>query len=155
MIFFVTLSVNCVYSMPVMKMDDKEKDTTIVGQLLDCDSIFIPINNSRAGTRYYYGVHHLKLAVINTENKTVMDTLIVAYVYNVFADHAMYVKNFKLKKGDSYIFDISDFSPCHSDFPKIQGRCDEDGVFLPISNKLINKYKHLYRVINSYKYLPE
>lgn len=130
----------------------KAKDTTIVGVLLATDSIFSIINENRAGTRYYYGVHHLKIGIIDVTDSLVKDTMILAYVFNIKSELRSYFKNFNLKAGDNYIFDIGQFSPCKSDFPKLEGRCGENGIFYPLSNKLIEKYNEIFRVINISKW---
>jgi len=79
----------------------------------------------------------------------VKDTMVVAYVYNLLSEHAQYFKNFGLVLGKSYILDLSIFFPCHSDFPKLQGKCDiNSGEFYPDSKKVVKKYKKIYRVIN-------
>ena len=129
------------------------RDTTIVGKLIDNDSIFLNRRSTYFGVKYYYGVHHLRIACINPANNSSNDTLIVAYVYNNTSEHSLYMKNFNLKIGATYIWNIADFKPCQSDFPRIQGKCDQQEFsFLPESNKLIKEYKHIYRVINFYPY---
>jgi hypothetical protein len=128
------------------------KDTTIVGKLLNTDSIYTIINSTYIGVKYYYGVHHLKIGVINISTNQISDTLIIAYVYNMINEHSLYLKNFNLSIGRNYIFHVHRFVPCKSDFPKIQGWCDEDDYFEPESNKLIHRYKDIYRVIYAVDY---
>ena len=128
------------------------KDTTVVGVVIDTDSIFSIINDSRAGTRYYYGVHHLKIGVIDIADSSIKDTIVVAYVYNIRSESKSYFRNFNIKAGNSYIFDIGLFSPCNSDFIKLEGRCDQNNEFYPISDKLTKHYAKIYRVINLFKW---
>jgi hypothetical protein len=128
------------------------KDTTVVGVVIETDSIFSIINDSRAGTRYYYGVHHLKIGVIDIADSLIKDTMIVAYVYNIRTELKSYFKNFNIKAGNSYIFDLGLFSPCNSDFQKLEGRCDQNNEFYPVSNKLTKHYTKIYRVINLFKW---
>ncbi len=130
----------------------KVRDTTIVGVLIGTDSIFSVVNDSRAGTRYYYGVHHLKIGIIDITDSLVKDTIILAYVYNIKSELSSYFNNFDLKAGGNYIFNIGLFSPCKSDFPKLEGRCGENEIFFPVSNNLIKHYNRIYRVINVFKW---
>lgn len=133
-------------------MDLRAKDTTIVGVILDADSIFLNNNFSRLGARYYYGVQHLKLGVIDISDSVTKDTIIVAYVFNVRSDLRNYFNNFDLKVNGCYIFDLARFMPCKSDFPRIEGGCQANYEFFPVSNKLITHYSKIYRVINSSKW---
>jgi len=128
------------------------KDTTVVGLVIETDSIFSIINDNRTGTRYYYGVHHFKIGVIDITDSLIKDTLIVAYVYNIRSELKNYFKNFNIKAGNSYIFNIGLFSPCNSDFPKLEGRCDQNNEFYPVSNKLTKHYAKIYRVINLFRW---
>lgn len=123
------------------------RDTTIVGLLTKSDSILEVLNHSRIGTRYYYGVHHLKIASIDLSDSLVRDTMIIAYVYNMKSELASYHRNFDLKDGECYIFDLAEFSPCNSDFPRIEGYC-KLLQFFPLSDSQIKHYKRIYRVIN-------
>lgn len=123
-------------------------DTTIVGKLLETDSIFNNSNTDRLGVKNYYGVHHLKVAVIDvSDSNKISDTLILAYVYNKLTESAIYQRNFDLKAGNNYFFYIHPFKPCQSDFPKIQGSCINGTGFYPESNKLIKRYQSINRVI--------
>jgi hypothetical protein len=124
------------------------KDTTLVGVVLDCDSTFQVINNNRFGTHYYYGIHHFKIGVIDIQDSIIKDTVVIAYVYNMHSELDNYLDNFDLKVNQSYIFDLSEFSPCKSDFPRLEGRCKLT-EFFPLSNKLIKHYSNIYRVINA------
>lgn len=130
----------------------RKLDTTIVGKLIDYDSIFIRNRSSYFGTKYYYGVHHLKIVLIDIKDGKIKDTLILAYVYNSLSEHSLYLKNFKLMRNKNYIFNVCYFMPCKSDFPRMQGFCDDNNYFLPESNRLIEKYKHIYRIINIFDY---
>ncbi len=131
---------------------ERARDTTVVGVLIGTDSIFPVVNESRIGTRYYYGVHHLKIGIIDIRDSLVKDTMIIAYVYNIISELKSYFSNFNMKVGRNYIFDLGQFSPCRSDFPKLEGSCRGDGVFSPVSNKLIKQYDKIYRVINMVKW---
>jgi hypothetical protein len=133
-------------------LSGKAKDTTVVGVLIATDSIFPIVNDSRVGTRYYYGIHHLKIGIIDIRDSLVKDTMILAYVYNIKSELKSYFSNFNMKVGRNYIFDLGLFSPCKSDFPKLEGRCAGSGVFSPVSNKLIKQYDQIYRVINMSKW---
>jgi hypothetical protein len=132
--------------------DFRGKDTTIVGVILDTDSIFLNNNYSRLGARYYYGVHHFKLGVIDISDSVIEDTIIVAYVFNFRSDLRNYFNDFDLKVHRCYIFDLAQFLPCKSDFPRIEGRCGANYEFFPVSNRLITHYSKIYRVINSSKW---
>ena len=127
-------------------------DTTIIGKLIDTDSIFLNIRTTYFGTKYFYGVHHFKIALTDITNNKKNDTIIIAYVYNNLSEHSLYLENFNLKIDSDYIFEVNDFTPCKSDFPRIQGLCDENDYFIPESNKLIKKYKTIYRIINVFSY---
>jgi len=129
-------------------------DTTIVGKVIEVDSIFQNSNFQYQGIQYFYGVHHFKIAVIDiSDSGKVTDTLILAYVYNKLTESESYKKNFGLNIGEQYIFYIHPFTPCKSDFPRIQGFCSDDGFnFYPESNKLINRYHSINRIIFSIKY---
>ncbi len=129
-----------------------QKDTTIVGRILETDSFFLKPNSSRAGIRYYYGIYHLKVEMIDLVDSLIKDTLIIAIVYNMRSEIKNYIRGFDLKVGKNYIFDIGAFSPCEGDFPKLQGFCDEYLNFIPESNKLIKRYNKIYRVIYSTKW---
>lgn len=130
-------------------------DTTIVGRVIETDSIFTNSNFQYQGIKYFYGVHHLKVAVIDiSDSNKISDTLILAYVYNKLTESQIYQRNFDLKTGDNYIFYVHPFRPCQSDFPKIQGYCLDGIDFYPESNKLIKRYQSINRVIFVTKYLP-
>lgn len=116
-----------------------------VGQVLEIDSIYNFQNISYAGITYYYGVHHL---MILTQNS---DTMYLANVYNIKSDNEAYANGFGINLDSTYIFTVHRFAPCDSDFPQIQGRCDE-GTFFPINDKLISSYKYIYRLINFVPY---
>jgi hypothetical protein len=151
-VFLLMLSLVTELGFSQSKNLNEAKDTTIVCVLVGMDSIFSVINESRAGTRYYYGVHHLKVGVIDIKDSLVKDTIILAYVYNIKSELKSYIKSFDLKVGNNYILNIALFAPCKSDFPKLEGRCNENEIFFPVSNKLIGQYKKIYRVINVYKW---
>jgi hypothetical protein len=123
------------------------KDTTVVGVVLESDSIFQILNDNRFGAHYYYGVHHLKIGLVDVSDSLVKDTAIIAYVYNMRSELNSYFKNFNLKDNHCYIFDLGKFSPCKADFPRLEGRC-KFTEFFPLSNKLIKRYSSIYRVIN-------
>lgn len=126
-------------------------DTTIVGKLIDMDSIFLRPNIEYTGYKYYYGVHHIKVILLDivNENKET-DTVILAYVYNRLTETKAYKNGFDLKRDSIYMFYVHQFSPCHSDFPKIQGTCYSDKMeFYPESNQLIRKYYSINRIIYS------
>ncbi len=129
-------------------------DTSIVVKVIDCDSIVVRNNIEHMGYKYYYGVHHFKVGLIDIQNNNkVIDTIIVAYVYNRFKDINDYKANFKIIKGKAYLFYVHKFKPCVSDFPRIQGYCDEnDNTFYPESNKLIKKYDEIFRIITVFPF---
>lgn len=151
LIFSILFEFSKVGYTQVQKSINEQKigDTTIIGKIIDYDSIIISSNSSRFGIKYFYGVHHLKVGVLlNFDSNVIVDTIIIALVYNKSMDNLQYSKNFNLKVDSFYIFDLSYFSPCHSDFPRIQGVCSENYLFMPISNKLIKKYTKIYRIVN-------
>ena len=115
------------------------RDSTIVGHIIAMDSIFQNPNYLYSGIKYYYGVFHIKVALMDiTDSNKVTDTLILAYVYNKLTESQQYKNCFDLNLQDYYIFYFYPFRPCQSDFPKIQGTCSENGkYFYPESNKLI------------------
>lgn len=131
-------------------------DTTLVGRIIETDSIFSNSNYQYHGINYYYGVHHIKIAVIDiSDSNKISDTLILAYVYNKLTESHIYQRNFNLKTGDNYIFYVHPFKPCQSDFPRIQGYCLDGINFYPESNKLIKTYQSINRVIFITQYLPQ
>lgn len=129
-------------------------DTTIVARIIEFDSIFENSNYHRAGVKFYYGIHHLKVVSMDISNSNkIVDTLILAYVYNKQNEYQLYKRNFDLKVDRSYIFDIHLFKPCQSDFPRLQGICSDDGIFFyPESNKMISKYSTINRIIFATEY---
>lgn len=131
-----------------------QTDTTVVGRIIDRDSIFQNANFQYQGVKYFYGVHHLKVELIDVSNSgKITDTVILAYVYNKLTETQAYKRNFGLSIGEEYIFYIHSFKPCQSDFPRIQGRCSEKGaIFYPESNKLIKSYQSINRIIFATKY---
>lgn len=131
----------------------KEYDTTVIGRVLDTDSNFYYSNTSRAGFLYYYGFFHIKVAVMDAQTDRDIDTVTIAYVYNRHSEIGLYNEKFNLKRGNSYILDICYFTPCQSDFPRLEGRC-QNGQFFPVSNRLIKSYAGIYRVINIIPYKP-
>jgi len=78
-------------------------DTTIVGKVIDADSIFYTMNSSRAGWTFYYGLYHMKIVLLDLQSNQEIDTIIVAYVYNKHSDRTLYDKRFKTKNDSSYI----------------------------------------------------
>jgi hypothetical protein len=123
-------------------------DTTIVGRILSTDSTLLILNADRFGNKFYYGLYHLKIGAIDVSKNTISDTLIVVYVYNKRSEIKEYLNGFNLKVGQDYIFDLSIFSPCHSDLHRLEGQCQGDNYFVPFSNKLIKRYSEIYRIIN-------
>jgi len=129
------------------------KDTIIAGRLLDIDRIKVNSNSNHAGIIFYYGVHHIKIERLDLRNKSIIDTLVLAFVYNINTETEKYRKDFGLTIGEVYAFHVSSFKPCKSDFPRIQGKCDLYNLnFQPTSNKLIKKYTDILRIILFYKY---
>ena len=124
-------------------------DTTIVGRVIDMDSFFLRPNIEYTGYKYYYGVHHIKVVLIDIANANKeADTLILACVYNRLTETQAYKNGFGLKKGAIYMFYIHPFTPCRSDFPKIQGTCYSGEMeFHPESNQLIKQYRSINRII--------
>ena len=123
------------------------RDTTIVAKLIGSDSVFNIANTDRTGFQYYYGLYHLKVGVIDLNSNKIIDTLIIAYVYNMMTEKMLYRRKFDLTVGKDYIFIIGGFTPTRSDFPKLQGRINKGGEFYPVSDRLIRHYKQIYRVI--------
>lgn len=129
-----------------------ESDTTIVGVVIASDSIRINPKNLVSGT-YYYGVHHYKIGRLDVQTGKVADTVIVAMVFNIKKESKMYLKNFGIKIGRKYMFDVHNFTPCDSDFPRIEGRCEQGSLqFLPDSKTLISSYKQIFRIINFFEF---
>lgn len=96
-----------------------------------------------------YGIHHIKVVTDNLkeEKNILQDTIVVAYVYNNWTEKKQYHKNFDLKTGRKYIFTVHWFTPCSSDFPRMQGYCDGQ-EFYPGSSSLIKKYVTIRRIIH-------
>lgn len=126
----------------------RSRDTTLVARLLATDSIFNPLNANRFGYKFYYGIHHLRIEAINIGDNSPRDTLIIAWVYNMRSEQRDYDAGFNLILGKKYIFDLAEFEPCKSDFPRLEGVCKQGQSFFPLSNTLIKKYSKIYRVIN-------
>jgi len=147
---FLLIVSNIAYSQSKpLKTFLNSKDTNLVGKVIELDSNFAFMNYSRVGAKYFYGIHHCKIGIVNPMDSLVKDTIIIAFVYNLLSEHTQYFKNFGVEPGKCYILDLSIFSPCHSDFPKLQGKCDlNKNEFYPDSKKIIKKYKKIYRVIN-------
>lgn len=78
MIKYLLLVVNCL-SLSLFNMDENSSalvdnlydrnDTTIVGKLIDADSIYVRMISTHFGTEYYYGVHHLKIACMDIRQR--------------------------------------------------------------------------------------
>jgi hypothetical protein len=124
-------------------------DTTLVGKIISTDSAIITINADRFGYRFYYGLYHLKIGVIDVSSGIVKDTMIVARVYNKRSEIKDYLDGFNLRVGEDYIFDLSVFSPCHSDFHRLEGHCKGNNYFVPLSSKLTKGYSKIYRIVNT------
>lgn len=125
-------------------------DTTIVGHVLEQDSVKTAVIRTRSELKYYYGIYHIKIGVVNLVDSTIRDTLIIAIVYNNFIERRQYEDSFGIKVGKNYIFTVASFMPCHSDFPKLAGFCDSvQNEFYPEHSRVASKYKNIYRVIFS------
>lgn len=139
----------------IVNAEIKSKDTTIVGLLIDQDSVFFKQRYVRSEPTYYFGMHHVKIVLFDIGRRQTTDTVMIAFVFNYFTDLKQYLKNFGLKKGEKYLFVVSEFNPCISDFPKLQGICGDDGFFLTDRSQLIKQYKKIHRVIFVTKWRPE
>ena len=129
------------------------KDTILVGKLLDVDPTEARANINHAGIIFYYGVYHLKIERIDIRNNSIIDTVLLAMVYNINTEMNAYRNKFGLKTGSVYAFHVDSFTPCKSDFPRIAGRCRlNDLTFFPVSNKLIKQYVDIPRIILFYVY---
>ena len=128
------------------------RDSSIVGKVIEFDSIKLMPVHDYFGVIYYYGVHHIKIRMLDIRDDTFTDTILIAYVYNTRTELDKYKKNFGMKKGETYGFFVSTFEPCDSDFPRLQGICREDGTFKPSSNSNIKSYRTILRVIDLFKY---
>ncbi|MDJ1485132.1 hypothetical protein QNI16_31830 [Cytophagaceae bacterium YF14B1] len=102
-----------------------------------------------------YGIHHIKVVTENLkEGKNIrQDTIVIAYVYNNRTERKQYHRNFDLKTGSRYIFTTHLFTPCSSDFPRMQGYCDGHD-FYPVSSSLVKKYATIQRIIHIAPFLP-
>jgi hypothetical protein len=127
--------------------ENKEQDTTIVGNLIKVDSIVESSNTSRGGFRYYYGIFHIRVVMWDVMNNKYGDTLTLAYVYNKITENDLYHKQFNLTLNRKYIFHISPFIPCRSDFPDLEGVCGNDYEFYPIHSEIADKYVVINRII--------
>lgn len=148
-LLLLQLSINT-KAIAAIKMEGS--DTTIVGVLIASDSIRINPANLLSGT-YYYGVHHYAIGRLDVRTGKVTDTVIVAMVFNIKTESKLYLKNFGLKAGRKYIFDVHNFTPCDSDFPRLEGRCDPKSLqFFPDSKTLIDSYRQIFRIINFFEF---
>ncbi|MBC6490646.1 hypothetical protein ACFSQD_18175 [Flavihumibacter stibioxidans] len=134
------------------KTEIKSKDTTIVGMVIDQDSVFFKQRYTRSEPAHYFGVHHVKIGLFVISRNQITDTLVIAYVFNYFTEVKQYFRKFGLKKGDKYVFAVSEFNPCQCDFPKLQGICGDDGFFLTDRSQLIKRYKKIHRIIFATKW---
>lgn len=149
LLFLFQLSIN---TKVIAATEIGESDTTIVGIVIASDSIRINPANLVSGT-YYYGIHHYRIGCVDVQTGKVTDTIIVAMVYNIKKESKMYLKNFEVKVGRWYMFDVHNFTPCDSDFPRIEGRCEQGSLqFLPDSKTLISSYKQIFRIINFFEF---
>lgn len=115
----------------------------ITGKVLELDNADKHIPElSRFGYSYYFGTQHVKIL---TSKK---DTLTIVRVFNILEDQERYTKNFGLNVSDDYVFILSEFNPCESDFPQLTGYC-EDGFFYPETTNLLESYDRIYRVIST------
>ncbi len=133
----------------------KSKDTTIVGLVIDQDSVFFKQRYTRSEPTYYFGVHHVKIGLFDINRNQITDTLVIAYVFNYFTEVTQYFRNFGLTNGDKYVFTVSEFNPCQCDFPRLQGICGNDGFFLTDRSQLIKRYKKIHRIIFATKWRPD
>lgn len=115
----------------------------IEGKILELDAsgVHVP-ERDRTGYKYYFGTQHIKIL---TDKK---DTLTVLRVFNILEDQKRYTKDFGLKVSEKYIFIVSEFNPCKSNFPQLTGYC-EDGFFYPQTTNLLESYDRIYRVIST------
>jgi len=124
------------------------KDSVIVGKVISTDPISFSNPSTRYGPAYYYGVHHCKIVKKDLINPHKLDTIIIAMVYNMATEMNLYKRNFNIKVQKTYIFHLMNFTPNKSDFIRLNGSfLDDMGLFAPYSNKLINKYHSIDRII--------
>ena len=140
--------------------NDISQESTIIAKVLDYDPVVQKLDSeyyTRIGERYYYGVHHIKVVLVDVANyNKLSDTLILAYVYNNFTERELYKKNFNLERNKIYAFYLNELIPCSSDFPRLQGNCDvEKNIFYPESNHLIKEYSFIQRIIYAFDFKLE
>lgn len=89
---------------------------TIYGKVIAMDSLNPDIltENARSNNeKYIYDIFHVKVV---SHKK---DTVLLALVYNLKKDLDSIANQAGFKLGQAYVFTVSDFQPCNSDFPKL------------------------------------
>jgi hypothetical protein len=126
----------------------KANVAALYARVLDFDSINIQSfdNVSIGGYKYFYGICHIKVATAKN------DSLIIGIVYNLVTDKIKALDRFGLQKDSVYIFYVSEFRPCYSDFPSFCN-CNykkekKYGQVMPNTGSIIGKpYSKINRVI--------
>ncbi|WP_315823133.1 hypothetical protein [Paraflavitalea speifideaquila] len=123
----------------------QSKEVSIVyGKVIEVDTIHSEAIRENAllnYDKYLYDIYHVK--VIDQRK----DTILLAIVYNITKDVDSVVKNCGVKMGNTYEFIASYFSPCNSDFPKMNG-CDYLHNIYVGSKGSKKKYTRILRVID-------
>lgn len=119
------------------------------GQVLSVDPITPNCfydNTYVGGYKYFYSIQHFK--IVTAKN----DTLMLGFVYNILEDKLNFKKHFNIQKDSIYIFYVSEFTPCHSDFPNFCN-CNYNndkiyGQINPLKGSIVSKpYSKIKRII--------
>ena len=105
-------------------------------------------NVAITGYKYYFSIFHFK--IVTNYN----DTLVIGYVFNLIKDAEIFNKRFGIKKDSIYIFDVSSFYPCNSDFPCFANcsyELEQNGQIMPFEGGIIKQpYSKIDRIICVY-----
>jgi len=123
----------------------KAADTTIVGKVLQMDSVLLDMPLTHGVDRYYFDIFHLRIQLLN-EKKEPIDTVVIGLVFNKLMEKETYFRNFNFINGTTYIFKLTPLSPCKCIYPKMAGSC-KDGLFIPNSSHVIKSYKEIFQII--------
>jgi hypothetical protein len=122
--------------------------TTVCARVIDIDSIdLISFDNTfLGGFKYFYGICHFK--VVTPKN----DLLVIGMVYSLINEGRKLSDKFGIERDSLYIFYVSEFTPCYSDFPRFCN-CDfknekKYGQIIPSTGSVISQpYSKINRII--------
>ena len=122
---------------------------TVTGEVIATDALsghVHKVNYNLLGPDCYFDIFNVQIRTAQNE------VMVIGIIYNIFTDGDSLKHKFNLEIGKNYIFQISKFTPCFSDFPAFCNcdyRIKRTGVVSPTSGRIEKlSYSEIYRIIH-------